>query len=88
VPWSASSRAGSRRGRDPGSAIPAGRQRRHSSLPIWAISSLPNKKVLLIDLNLQFGDAVLFIHDNKPPPTSVTSRNIQRLDASFLAGSW
>jgi pilus assembly protein CpaE len=47
-----------------------------------------NKKVLLIDLNLQFGDAVLFIHDAKPA-TNVgdVARNIQRLDASFLAGN-
>lgn len=47
-----------------------------------------NKKVLLIDLNLQFGDAVLFIHDNKPPTNlGDVARNIQRLDASFLAGN-
>lgn len=47
-----------------------------------------NKKVLLIDLNLQFGDAVLYIHDSKPA-TSLgdVARNIQRLDASFLAGN-
>jgi pilus assembly protein CpaE len=47
-----------------------------------------NKKVLLIDLNLQFGDAVLFIHDNKPAThLGDVARNIQRLDASFLAGN-
>ena len=47
-----------------------------------------NKKVLLIDLNLQFGDAVLFIHDHKPATNlGDVARNIQRLDASFLAGS-
>jgi pilus assembly protein CpaE len=47
-----------------------------------------NKKVLLIDLNLQFGDAVLFIHDNKPATNLAdVARNIQRLDASFLAGN-
>jgi pilus assembly protein CpaE len=47
-----------------------------------------NKKVLLIDLNLQFGDAVLFIHDNKPATNlGDVARNIQRLDASFLAGN-
>jgi pilus assembly protein CpaE len=47
-----------------------------------------NKKVLLIDLNLQFGDAVLFIHDHKPPANlGDVARNIQRLDASFLAGN-
>ena len=47
-----------------------------------------NKKVLLIDLNLQFGDAVLFIHDSKPATNLAdVARNIQRLDASFLAGN-
>jgi pilus assembly protein CpaE len=47
-----------------------------------------SKKVLLIDLNLQFGDAVLFIHDNKPATNlGDVARNIQRLDASFLAGN-
>jgi pilus assembly protein CpaE len=47
-----------------------------------------NKKVLLVDLNLQFGDAVLFIHDNKPATNlGDVARNIQRLDASFLAGN-
>jgi pilus assembly protein CpaE len=47
-----------------------------------------NKKVLLIDLNLQFGDAVLFIHDHKPVTNlGDVARNIQRLDASFLAGN-
>ena len=47
-----------------------------------------NKKVLLIDLNLQFGDAVLFVHDNKPATNLAdVARNIQRLDASFLAGN-
>jgi len=47
-----------------------------------------NKKVVLIDLNLQFGDAVLFIHDHKPVTNLADiARNIQRLDASFLAGN-
>lgn len=47
-----------------------------------------NKKVILIDLNLQFGDAVLFVHDHKPSHNLAhVVHNIQRLDASFLAGS-
>ncbi len=47
-----------------------------------------NKKVLLIDFNLQFGDAVLFVHDHKPLTTLAdVAQNIHRLDASFLAAS-
>lgn len=47
-----------------------------------------SRKVLLIDLNLQFGEAVLYLHDNKPRTTLADlSRNIQRLDPSFLAAS-
>lgn len=50
--------------------------------------AVENKKVLLIDLNLQFGDAVLFLHDNKPATNLAdVARNIERLDASFLAGN-
>ncbi len=46
-----------------------------------------NKKVLLVDLNLQFGDAVVFLHDERPASTLAdVTRQIQRLDASFLAG--
>lgn len=46
------------------------------------------KKTLLIDLNLQFGDAVLFVHDDRPPANLAdVARNIQRLDAAFLAAS-
>lgn len=44
--------------------------------------------VLLIDFNLQFGDAVLFMHDRKPQHNLAdVARAVQRLDASFLAGS-
>jgi pilus assembly protein CpaE len=47
-----------------------------------------NKKVIFIDLNLQFGDGVLFVHDHKPATTLAdVTQNIHRLDASFLAGS-
>jgi len=47
-----------------------------------------NRRVLLIDLNLQFGDAVLFVHDRNPRhDVAEVARNIQRLDASFLAAS-
>jgi pilus assembly protein CpaE len=44
--------------------------------------------VLLIDLNLQFGDALAFVHDAPPPSTLAdVARAIDRLDASFLAAS-
>lgn len=43
-------------------------------------------RVLLIDLNLQFGDALLLAHD-KPPPFTLAdvARDIARLDASLLS---
>jgi len=45
-------------------------------------------KVLLIDLNLQFGDAVLYVSDHRPPSTLADiAREIQRADAGFLASS-
>jgi pilus assembly protein CpaE len=46
------------------------------------------KSVLVIDLNLQFGDALAFVHDGKPASTLAdVARDIGRLDASFLAAS-
>ena len=45
-------------------------------------------KVLLIDLNLQFGEAVLTLHDQKASSDIVqVARNLARLDASFLNAS-
>ena len=42
--------------------------------------------VLLIDLNLQFGDALSFVHEGRPATTLAdVARDIGRLDASFLA---
>jgi len=47
-----------------------------------------SRSVLLIDLNLQFGDALSFVHDGSPPTTLAdVAREIGRLDASFLAAS-
>ncbi|QAU33452.1 AAA family ATPase [Janthinobacterium sp. 17J80-10] len=47
-----------------------------------------NQSVLLIDLNLQFGDALSFIHDGEPASTIAdVTRDIRRLDASFLDSS-
>lgn len=54
----------------------------------YALATLENKKVALLDLNLQFGDAALFVSEHKPNATlAEISRQIHRLDASFLAGS-
>ena len=44
--------------------------------------------VLLVDCNLQFGDAVLFVHDRNPPTNLAdVARNMHRLDATFLTSS-
>ena len=46
------------------------------------------KKVLLIDLNLQFGEAILTIHDQaQSSDIAAIARNIGRLDASLLHAS-
>jgi pilus assembly protein CpaE len=46
------------------------------------------RSVLLIDLNLQFGDALSFVHDGRPPSTLAdVAKDIGRLDASLLAAS-
>jgi pilus assembly protein CpaE len=50
--------------------------------------AVEDKKVLLIDLNLQFGDALLTVHDRKATTDIVeVARNIARLDASLLSAS-
>ena len=44
-----------------------------------------SKRVLLIDLNLQYGDALYFVHDARPSLTLANlAHEIERLDASFL----
>ena len=46
------------------------------------------RSVLLVDLNLQFGDALSFVHEGKPASTLAdVAHDISRLDASFLAAS-
>ncbi|SFC26641.1 pilus assembly protein CpaE [Polaromonas sp. OV174] len=46
------------------------------------------KSVLLMDLNLQFGDALSFVHDGEPASTLAdVAHDISRLDASFLSAS-
>ena len=52
----------------------------------WQLAD--TKSVLLIDLNLQFGDALSFVHDGKAPSTLAdVAKDISRLDASLLAAS-
>lgn len=50
--------------------------------------ALQGRQVAFIDLNLQFGDAVLFVSEGTPGFTIAdVARQVQRLDASFLAAS-
>lgn len=52
----------------------------------WQLAE--TKSVLLVDLNLQFGDALSFVHDARPSSTVAdVARDIDRLDASLLAAS-
>ena len=54
----------------------------------YALSAGGSKRVALIDMNLQFGDASLFVSDIKPLATlSDVATQIHRLDPSFLASS-
>ncbi|NGZ87507.1 AAA family ATPase [Duganella aceris] len=51
----------------------------------YALAALADKKVLLIDLHGQFGDATLYVSDQKPAMTlSDICAQIGRMDASFL----
>ncbi|MDC8444517.1 MAG: AAA family ATPase [Nitrosomonas sp.] len=54
----------------------------------YALAVQENKRVALFDFNLQLGDAALFLSDSRPP-TSIAdvTRQIHRLDGSFLASS-
>ncbi|AWL07368.1 CpaE family protein [Massilia oculi] len=54
----------------------------------YALSAGGAKRVALIDMNLQFGDASLFVSDSKPLATlSDVATQIHRLDPSFLSSS-
>jgi len=54
----------------------------------YILADVHGVKVLLLDLNLQFGDAALFVSDHVPSNTVAdVASNISRLDASFLASS-
>ena len=54
----------------------------------YTLASVENKRVILFDFDLQFGDASLFIH-NGSNETSIAdvTQQIQRLDGSFLSSS-
>jgi pilus assembly protein CpaE len=53
-----------------------------------ALSTIENTKVGFLDLNLQFGDASLFVSEHKPTSTLADlTHDIRRLDASLLTGS-
>ncbi|MES2742344.1 MAG: AAA family ATPase [Pseudomonadota bacterium] len=52
----------------------------------YALASLAERKVLLIDLHGQFGDATLYVSDQKPSMTlSDICAQIARMDGAFLA---
>jgi pilus assembly protein CpaE len=54
----------------------------------YILAAEENKKVLLVDLNLHFGDAALFISDQTPTVNlAEVARQIQRMDAAFLSSS-
>lgn len=54
----------------------------------YALASQEGKRVALIDLNLQFGDAALLVSDQAPQATLAhVCQQIHRLDASLLASS-
>lgn len=54
----------------------------------YALAEGGNKRVALIDFNLQFGDASLFVHDRLPTTTIAdVTRQIERLDGSFLSAN-
>jgi len=51
----------------------------------YALATRASKRVLLIDLNLQFGDAVLYLSDRRPPSClSDITRELQQIDMSLL----
>lgn len=54
----------------------------------YTAASQFGRRVALIDLNLQFGDAAIFVSESRPPSNlAELSQQIHRLDASLLAAS-
>lgn len=54
----------------------------------YALAGIDGKKVAFLDFNVQFGDAVLLVSEQRPATDlAVVCREIHRLDASLLAAS-
>lgn len=54
----------------------------------YALAAEEGKRVLLVDLNLQWGDAVFFVADRKPSITLAdVAMQIHRVDPAFLSSS-
>lgn len=54
----------------------------------YVMAATSQAKVALLDFNLQFGDAILFLNDHVPSNTlAEVSKGIRRLDASLLNSS-
>jgi len=54
----------------------------------WVLAATHAKRVALIDLNLQFGDAAMFVTNQKPASNlALVCQQIHRLDAAFLASA-
>lgn len=54
----------------------------------YALAAQNDKRVALIDFNLQLGDASLFLSEEKPPSSIAdVARQIHRLDGTFLTSS-
>jgi len=54
----------------------------------YALAEAEHRKVIVIDLNLQWGDAAFFVSEKKPAITLAdVAAQIHRVDAAFLASS-
>ncbi|SIP86364.1 pilus assembly protein CpaE [Aromatoleum tolulyticum] len=54
----------------------------------WVLATAHGKRVALIDLNLQFGDAAMYVTDQKPASNlALVCQQIHRLDAAFLGSA-
>lgn len=59
-----------------------------SSNLAYAMAVSRGARVALVDLNLQFGDAVMFVSDHRPPSNlGEVAHEIHRLDASMLSAA-